>query len=128
MPTFTITKDHIKMMQALCFTWEDCEYGGPAVDCKRPFGNSGRHQIVLDMAQVMGIPQEKIMDLQGELIEPEAERLEALYRDMEKVLAIVMRTLSFEPGTYEAAPYSSKWKRVGNPHATGDSTTGGAGA
>lgn len=114
MSSFRLTSEHIKLMSGLYWTWESCEYGAPSVDCKRPFGNSGRHQIVMDMADVLEIPEDRIYDKgKDELIEPEAERLEALFRDMPKALGIVTRSGSFVPGLYECPPYTSRWVWTG---------------
>lgn len=121
MKTFNLTKDHITLMRGLCFCWGDCEYGGPAVDCKRPFGNSGRTQIIRDMAQVMGLPDSAIYDERSEeLIEAEADRLENLYRQMPTAIECVFRTQSFEPGLFVAEPYTSEWRRAGGSKEKGE--------
>jgi hypothetical protein len=33
-------------------TWDDCEFGAPACDCKRPYGNS---DVYGDMAEILGL-------------------------------------------------------------------------
>lgn len=37
---FILTKDHIKLIKSFNIDWSDCETGAPAIDPKRPFGNS----------------------------------------------------------------------------------------
>ncbi len=114
MSFFTVTAEHIKLMRALHFYYEtDCEYGGPSVDMKRPFGNSGRHQIVMDMAEALGIPQSQIFDAgKDELIEAEAKRIEQIYKELPKAIECVFQDGSLLPGSFEAPAYTNKWKRV----------------
>ena len=38
--TFTLTEDHIKLLRNLEVCWEDAEFGAPAIEPKRPYGNS----------------------------------------------------------------------------------------
>ena len=37
---FTVTEEHLKLLRRAYVDWEDCEFGAPAIDCKRPYGNS----------------------------------------------------------------------------------------
>lgn len=126
---FKLTQEHIALMKELRFYYEDdCEYGGPSVDMKRPFGNSGRTQIVRDMAEALGIPDDKVCDRDGELIEPEASRIEGIYRELPKAIECVFRSGSMEPGIFEAPRYTSKWVRIGDAPAGGDTQEGGGDA
>ena len=38
--TFEVKPEHIKLIKKMCISWQDCEFGAPAIDCKRPYGNS----------------------------------------------------------------------------------------
>ena len=53
--TFTVTEQHIKLLKAATLRWDDCEFGAPAIDCKRPYGNS---DVCSDMAEILGIPNQ----------------------------------------------------------------------
>lgn len=33
---FTLTDEHLTLLRAAYIGWEDCEFGAPAIDCKRP--------------------------------------------------------------------------------------------
>lgn len=33
---FVVTEDHLKLLAQMYVRWEDCEFGAPAIDCKRP--------------------------------------------------------------------------------------------
>lgn len=101
---FTITEDHIKLIQHLEIIWWDCEFGAPAVDPKRPYGNSDVEE---DIAHILG----------WELLTTEQNieaRIEAnkLHKELKQVLQIVLCTKSFQPGKYvKENDYSDKsWK------------------
>lgn len=46
-----ITKDHIKLLKRAYWRFDDCEFGAPAMDCKRPYGNSS---VEADIAEILG--------------------------------------------------------------------------
>jgi len=46
-----ITNDHLKLLEKAYWKYEDCEYGAPAIDCKRPYGNSDVEE---DIAEILG--------------------------------------------------------------------------
>lgn len=85
--------------------WQDCEYGAPEVDPKRPYGNSSVEE---DIAEILGW---KV----GEdgLTEKQSEKASGLHSQMETVLQIGVSTLKFEVGTYKLKDdYSTDWKKV----------------
>lgn len=49
--SFEVTDDHMALLKHLTLRWEGCEYGAPAVDCKRPYGNS---DVVSDICDILG--------------------------------------------------------------------------
>lgn len=84
METFTITQDHIKLLQRMCVSWDDCEFGAPAIDCKRPYGNSG---VESDIAEILGWEYDPENDEQCEKI---GEAARKIHREMQTVLQIVL--------------------------------------
>lgn len=77
-----ITSEHLKLAIELEWRWEDCEYGAPAVDCKRPYGN---RDVERDIADRLGWELVKTRD--GlELTRDQAERAAGLHRDMLEVI------------------------------------------
>ncbi len=48
--TFTVTADHLKLLRAAYVDWDACEFGAPAIDSKRPYGNGG---VVRDIANIV---------------------------------------------------------------------------
>lgn len=48
---FTLKLEHLKLLKEANLDWQDCESGAPAIDCKRPYGNS---YVAGDVAQILG--------------------------------------------------------------------------
>lgn len=89
---FTLTDDHIKLIQNFYIYFEDQWYNGaPAVDSKRPYGNSW---VAGDVHEI----------LTGEYCDELTEEQEAAYlkihRETATALQIILVTKSFTPGTY----------------------------
>jgi hypothetical protein len=91
MTTFTIYQEHLDLLRAMEWEWNDCEFGAPAVDCKRPFGSSSGYHY--DMAKAVGWQY----DADSQEQEDELMRL---YRETMTVLMIGVAVGSFEPGQY----------------------------
>ncbi len=83
-------------------TWDESEFGAPAVDPKRPYGNS---QVYDDMRAILG-------EL-GELYYPE-EVLDLLHKQTAIALQIVLKTGKYKATKYRAPKYTQDWKEY-NP-------------
>lgn len=95
---FELTEDHLKLLRRMNFRWEDdCYDGAPAVDCKRPYGNS---DVWEDVAEIIGIP--KMEDDSGDSHWPKGtrEKCMTLHRETGHALEIVMAFQSFSTGTF----------------------------
>ena len=46
-----INSNHLELLSQLRWEWDDCEYGAPAVNPKRPYGNSDVEE---DIAEILG--------------------------------------------------------------------------
>jgi len=124
---FEVKEEHLKLLNEMCVGWNDCEFGAPEIDCKRPYGNSCVHQ---DMLKILGMRElkEGIYEfelnnkkwllkgedknniyLDGADEEKLCDELDNLHKEMEEVLQICLSSMSFEAGIYEAEKYSSKW-------------------
>jgi len=104
---FTLTDDHITLLRAAYIRWEDCEYGAPAIDCKRPYGNS---DVELDIAEALG--WELPVDNEGdEYIDADmAQRAERLHKETRTALQVILRAGTFTPGRYvRSTPWSDDW-------------------
>ncbi len=77
---FTITKDHLNLLKRMYVSWDDCEFGAPSIDCKRPYGNS---DVLDDIKEITG------------------KRSHILHKQMKVVLQIVLSTGDFKEGRYK---------------------------
>ncbi len=57
---FEVKLEHLKLLKRAYVRWEDCEFGAPSIDCKRPYGNSS---VVEDMFEILyGEPKASYAD------------------------------------------------------------------
>jgi hypothetical protein len=130
MKRFEIKPQHLKLLQRFNVGWDDCEFGAPEIDPKRPYGNSSVHQ---DMLEILGIKElkEGIYEfeldgrkwllkgedkynvyLEGADEEDLLDELNKLHKEMETALQICLFTQKFETGIFESEEYSDRWKKV----------------
>jgi hypothetical protein len=96
--TFQITEDHLKLLKHSYVVWWGAEYGAPAIDPKRPYGDSS---VESDIAEIL------------EWAEEDKERAENIHREMKTVLQIILVTQKFEPGLYHLEnPYTTDWVKI----------------
>lgn len=105
MITFTVTEDHLKLLRAAYVDWQDMEFGAPAIDPKRPYGNS---DVTADIARILGEPVPEDDDGAEDWFD--ANRLTRLHRETQTVLQIAISTGAFATGTYtRPGLYSREW-------------------
>ena len=105
---FTVTEDHLKLLRRAYVSWEDCEFGAPAIDCKRPYGNS---DVLADIAEALEMPEAEAIMETGE-ISPELETaFTKLHAETAVVLQIALATGEFRPGHYVRSRYGNDWHR-----------------
>lgn len=90
---FTLTEDHIKLLRRAYVSWEDCEFGAPAIDCKRPYGNSS---VECDVAEILGWKVDEEDGPNGE----QRAAAEAIHRQTQTALQIVLVTGAMQAGEY----------------------------
>lgn len=107
MQTFKITEEHIKLVKKLYIEYEDfCEFGAPAVNPKRPYGNS---DVYGDIGEILGIePNEN-----GEFTDEQYDYMLKLHKELETVLQIIVVNLheSDYIGVWECDDYSINWHK-----------------
>jgi len=108
MRRFTLTDDHLKLLRRANISWDDCEFGAPGLDPKRPFGNS---DVLGDIHEIIGVPADNRYD-DGEWPAGVEERYTSVYSELAIALEIVLRTGTFEVGVYEADVYRRNWRSV----------------
>jgi hypothetical protein len=106
---FTVTKDHLKLLRRMYVDWDYCEFGAPAIDPKRPYGNSS---VLNDIHEIITGEEIGMVDSKrDELTECEEERYLKLHKETKTALQIVLAVGKFEIGDYEADNYDIKWKK-----------------
>jgi len=101
MARFTLTREHVDLLRAMNWRWDDTEFGAPAVDSKRPFGFS--HSYYADMAAAVGWQYDPD-DQEQE------DELHRLYHETLTALMVGLAIGSFEPGEFERN--GDGWRRV----------------
>ena len=118
---FRVTDEHLKLVRRMYFSWEDGEFGAPAVDSKRPYGNSG---VYTDMMEILGWDSKPTVTINGESYEVDAgweiplaaeKLLRQLHEETRLVLQIAVQVGEFKAGIYESDELGYRWKAV--PHA-----------
>lgn len=104
MKTFKMTDKHIKLLRNANVRWEDIEYGAPAIDGKRPYGNS---DVTSDIVKLL------FGDVPEDAQEALSDYARQLHKETETALQIILSTGTFEPGNYVSDDYFSNWKLEG---------------
>lgn len=104
--SFVVTQYHIDLMKRMNIDWCYDEFGSPAVDPKRPFGNSS---VYFDMLEILGLPEQDEYTLTPD----QTDYLDKIYAQTAIALQILVYFGSIEPGEYTREKYSSNWVRSG---------------
>lgn len=106
--TFELRQEHITLLRRAVVYWEDCETGAPAIDCKRPYGNS---YVAGDVAEILGWP----IDPEDGLTAEQRDRALNLHAETEHALRCILHTLDVLPGIFynadKHAPYGTTMAR-----------------
>lgn len=105
MKIFKIKDVHLKLLQHTYISWNNCEFGAPSIDCKRPYGNSS---IYNDMFEIIGLG--KLEDLNEAAQEIMFDMLRKLHEELKTTLQICLQTLSFETGKYTET--DNGWEKI----------------
>jgi hypothetical protein len=80
----TITEDHLLLLENMYIDWNSDEYGAPAVDSKRPYGNSS---VIHDIGEILGKPPDEEDDYSDEL----RSELNTIHEETQFVLQILVQ-------------------------------------
>jgi len=104
---FEVTEDHMKLLPHLWFEYDSCtEFGAPAVDPKRPYGNSDVYD---DIAEHIGIVAEKDSYGDNKFTNNQMWHMLRVHKEMTTVLNIMVRNGGVEAGVYTASAYGQDW-------------------
>ena len=87
MQTFKVKKEHMALVKEFYITDSNCEFGAPAVDPKRPYGNS---DVYGDIAKILNISS----DSNGDFTDAQIDRMIKLHEELTTVLQIICCNLS----------------------------------
>lgn len=90
---FVLTEAHIALLRRAYVGWDDCEYGAPAIDCKRPYGNSN---VAGDIAEILGWD----VDADEGLTRAQRDRASTLHAETQTALQVILATGAMKPGSY----------------------------
>lgn len=106
---FELCKEHMKLLQKMHWEYSDFETGAPAVDGKRPYGNS---YVPPDVIEILGmeLPDENDEDSYNKTV----EKAMRFHYESHTALEIILQLKTFEPGTYQSSQvdYKKIWKKV----------------
>lgn len=115
--SFTVTDEHLKLLRRANVGWDDCEFGAPAIDCKRPYGNS---DVISDIGEILGYRQEYWWDaFTEEYNETIADNFAELHAETGVVLQIALATGEFRPGRYIRDKYGINWRLASSNEGSG---------
>jgi hypothetical protein len=110
MERFTLTLEHVALLKRMCVEWQDEPYdGAPAINIKRPYGNSSVWQ---DVAEIIGLQPAEDDDGEKHWPKGTRERCMALHRETETALQVCLTAQTFEPGDYVTDAWLRKWRRA----------------
>lgn len=104
--SFEVTEDHVKLLQRAWVSWEDCEFGAPSIDCKRPYGNS---DVYGDLAEILW-GDAQYANQEAELTEEQMAQLLKVHQETKIALQIFLRVGYMKPGRYVGEKYGSEWR------------------
>lgn len=94
--TFEVTAEHIRLLRSAYVEWQDCETGAPAIDPKRPYGNS---DVAGDVNDILGAKYSEDDAL-------------AVHLGTQTALQIILSTGMFRPGKYRQKDFGEAWKPI----------------
>ena len=106
---FDVHEDHKKLLMRSYWDWDDCEYGAPCMDPKRPYGNSdvgGDIAGILEMKLMTdGYGEKVISDIQSKMCR-------GRHLEMQHYLQILARFGEIPDGRYSRPNTWSEWVKV----------------
>lgn len=111
MKEFTVTEDHLKLLDRICFGYDDwTEFGAPEVDPKRPYGNSSVYE---DIAEILSIEPEENDGYSYTTFSPaQKDYMLKVHKEMQFVLQILVNNRGITTGNYVSNNYGLDWTKV----------------
>lgn len=110
---FKIKQEHLKLLKHMCVYFDDIGYdGAPAVDCKRPYGNSG--DVCYEVYRVLNDEDWDWGEYDdNEMPEDLHDKLYKLHTETATALQICLVMQEFTTGAFKKVFYgSNSWEKV----------------
>jgi hypothetical protein len=121
--TFTIKKDHLKLLKASVVAWssqwDGTMFGAACVDPRRPYGDT---DVYRSMVRILEMKMPKVTKLnvgtrewdieQDEIPFDEMNELEQIHQETEIALSICMSRGKFETGIFRWPEPGGEWEKV----------------
>lgn len=106
MKEFELKEEHIKLLSRAWIDWDNFETGAPAINPKRPYGNS---DVAGDVAEILGWKIE--LDDEDRMIEEQEVAAYEIHEETLTALQIILQCKTFKPGIYvNKEKYGAKWE------------------
>lgn len=123
METFEILPEHLTLLQNMYVGWQDCEYGAPEIDPKRPYGNSdvegdileilaGQRNTSKNLRKITIAGVEYKIGENGEISDNLRSELSRLHHETETALQLCLKFGEFKTGTFKRKNAWSEWERA----------------
>ncbi len=97
MKTFELKEEHLKLLARANWQWQDCEFGAPEMDPKRPYGNSS---VIQDIAEILGEEEELCPNCHEPLKDVDDDNFRNLHGELTIALQLIFNQRTFIPGVY----------------------------
>lgn len=108
---FTITDQHLLLMRNVYIEWNECEFGAPSVNPKRPYGNSNVLRGILELLY----PESRDWDdeRREDYLDDDYNilKLTNLHVETGIALNICLQRGAFEPGLYRKVNWRT-WEKA----------------
>lgn len=83
-----ITNEHLKLLERANWEFNDCEYGAPAIDYKRPYGNG---DVEDDIATILGWDLFENKYGETQISKEQSDKAEELHHDLLEVIPQIIK-------------------------------------
>ena len=104
--TFNLTQKHLDLLKNMQVNWDSTETGAPAIDPKRPYGNS---DVANDVGNILGYKPRGFEGDPEEYSLKQCDKFLRIHRETQTALQIVLQTGDFKKGTYKREDSWSNW-------------------
>ena len=109
MQYFVLKEAHLKLLENSCWDWNDCEFGAPSMNPKRPYGNSDVIRDIVSILRPDIVWEEEFVEKQ--LSQKYLDEIGRIHSELTLALAVIVHTKSFSLGEYEADNYCFNWRK-----------------